>query len=170
MEPNGPARPWRKRLSALWLMTVCALLLFVAPAVPQEFKIGTLVIERPWTRATPGGAKVAGGYLTIRNTGKEPDRLIGGSLPQAGRFEIHESRLEGDVARMRHLPNGLEIKPGQTVTLAPGGYHVMFMGLKQPIKQGDKIKGQLVFEKAGTLDVEYAVEGVGAKGGGHGGH
>jgi copper(I)-binding protein len=88
--------------------------------------------------------------------------------------------------RMRPLPNGLEIKPHQAVKLAPGGYHLMFMGLKQPLKQGEKIKGQLVFEKAGTVDVEYVVQAIGAQssgqqgghgadhgaghGGGHGGH
>jgi copper(I)-binding protein len=165
-----PVRPWHKHSGAWSLIAAGAqlALLFFGPAAAQEFKIGAVVVERPWTRATPGGAKVAGGYLTVRNTGNEPDRLIGGSLAQAGRFEIHESRLEGDVARMRHLPGGLEIKPGQSVTLAPGGYHVMFMGLKAPLKQGDKIKGQLIFQKAGTVEVEYAVEGVGAKSSGHG--
>ena len=163
-------RSWRKRSGAGLLIAAGAqlALLLLGPAAAQEFKIGSIVVERPWTRATPGGAKVAGGYLTIRNTGKEPDRLIGGTLAQAGRFEIHESRLEGDVARMRHLPNGLEIKPGQSVTLAPGGHHVMFMGLKAPLKQGERIKGQLTFENAGTVEVEYAVEGIGAKGGGRG--
>ena len=163
-------RPWRKRSGAWSLIAAGAqlALLCFGPADAQEFKIGALVVERPWTRATPGGAKVAGGYLTVRNTGTEPDRLIGGSLAQAGRFEIHESRLEGDVARMRHLPGGLEIKPGQSVTLAPGGYHVMFMGLKAPLKQGDKVKGQLIFQKAGTVEVEYVVEGIGTKSSGHG--
>jgi copper(I)-binding protein len=79
-------------------------------------------------------------------------------------------RMEGDVMRMRPLQQGLEIKPGQTVTLAPGGYHVMFVGLKAPLKQGERIVGQLVFEKAGTVNVEYVVESIGAKssGGGHG--
>jgi copper(I)-binding protein len=129
----------------------------------QEFRAGTLVIDRPWTRATPGGAKVAGGFMTITNKGTEPDRLIGGSLPRAGRFEVHETRMEGNVMRMRPLPKGLEIAPGQTVTLAPGGYHVMFMELKQPLKQGERLRGQLVFERAGTVEVEYTVESPGAK-------
>jgi copper(I)-binding protein len=156
----------------------CLAALAITAANAHEYNAGPLVIDHPWTRATPGGAKVAGGYMTITNKGAQPDRLIGGSLPQAGRFEIHESRTEGGVARMRPLPRGLEIKPGQSVTLAPGGYHVMFTGLKAPLKQGDKIKGQLIFEKAGTVEVEYAVEGigaksgegVGAKSGGQGGH
>jgi copper(I)-binding protein len=131
----------------------------------HEFKAGSLVIDHPWTRATPGGSKIASGYMTITNKGTMPDRLIGGSLAHASRFELHETKMEGDMARMRPLPKGLEIKPGQTVRLAPGGYHVMFTGLKQPFKQGEMLKGQLVFEKAGAIEVFYAVEGIGSKGG-----
>jgi copper(I)-binding protein len=134
----------------------------------HEFKVGSLVVDHPWTRATPGGAKVAGGYMIITNNGTQADRLIGGTLPQAGRFELHEMRMEGDVMKMRPLPKGLEIKPGQTVKLEPGGHHVMFTGLKAPLKQGEKIKGRLTFEKAGTVEVEYIVEAMGS--GGHGGH
>ena len=162
-----PVRPWRNRFGA-WALAVFVLS-SATGASAQEFKIGALVVEQPWTRATPGGAKVAAGYLTIRNTGKETDRLLGGSLPQATRLEIHETRTEGNVARMRYLPEGLEIKPGQTVTFAPGSYHMMFVGMKQPLKQGETVKGQLRFEKAGTLDVVYKVEAMGARGG-HSGH
>lgn len=153
-------------------MLAATLIIAIAPPVEAaEVKAGTLVIDSPWTRATPGGAKVAGGYMTISNTGATPDRLIGGSFPRAARFEVHEMQMEGSVMRMRPLPNGLEIKPHQAVKLAPGGYHLMFMGLKQPLKQGEKIKGQLVFEKAGTVDVEYVVEAIGAQSGGQqGGH
>src|SRR5262252_10268035 len=95
-------------------------------AVAQQFKVNSIVIEQPWIRATPGGAKVAGGYMTITNTGSEPDRLIGGVLPQAGRFEMHEMKMNGNVMQMREVREGLEIKPGQKVELNPGGYHVMF--------------------------------------------
>ncbi|WP_245431169.1 copper chaperone PCu(A)C [Rhodoplanes roseus] len=133
-----------------------------APAVGQEFTVGSLKIERPWSRATPGGAKVAGGYLTITNTGTEPDRLVGGTLPQAGRFEVHEMKTENGVMTMRPLNQGLEIKPGATVTLAPGGYHVMFMDLKQPLKEGETLAGELRFEKAGTVAVRYSVQAIGA--------
>ena len=81
-------------------------------AAAQSFKIGTLVIEAPWARATPGGAQVGGGYMKITNTGKEADRLIGGSLPIAGEVEVHEMAMAGDVMKMRRLADGLEIKPG----------------------------------------------------------
>src|SRR5262252_3824799 len=89
-------------------------------AAAQQFKVNSIVIERPWIRATPAGAKVAGGYMTITNTGSEPDRLIGGVLPQAGRFEMHEMKMNGNVMQMREV-EGLEIKPGQKIELSPSG-------------------------------------------------
>jgi copper(I)-binding protein len=134
----------------------------VLQASAQEFKAGSLVISQPWSRATAGGAKVGAGYMTITNIGTEPDRLIGGSLPQAGKFEVHEMRMENNVMTMRPLHGGLEIKPGQTVKLAPGGYHVMFMRLKEPLKQGEVLKGELVFEKAGKVPIEYKVGTIAA--------
>ena len=167
------------RLFAISASVLAAFAVAVVPSARAvEFKAGNLVIDSPWIRATPGGAKVAGGYMTISNQGAAPDRLIGGSFPRASRFEVHEMRMDGNMMRMRPLPKGLEIKPKQAVKLAPGGYHLMFMGLKQPLKQGEKIKGQLVFEKAGTVDIEYVVEAIGAQssgqagghGGGHSGH
>lgn len=133
-------------------------------AAPQNFKIGALTIEAPWIRATPDGAKVAGGYMRIVNHGKQADRLIGGSLPVAGRFEVHEMAVENGVMRMRQLERGLEIAPGVTIELKPGGYHVMLMDLKQGLKEGETIKGTLVFEKAGKIEIEYR---VGPIGGGH---
>jgi hypothetical protein len=139
----------------------------------KVYKAGSLTIEAPWARATPGGAKVAGGFMKITNTGKEPDRLIGGSVPFAGRFEVHEMAVNNGVMTMRELSKGLEIKPGQTVELKPGGYHVMFMDLKQGLKEGETIKGTLVFEKAGKVEVEYKVGPIGGgapMGGGHSHH
>ncbi len=137
------------------------------PASPT-YSIGALVIEAPWARATPGGAKVAGGYVKITNTGKEPDRLIGGSLPIAAEVEVHEMAMSNNVMRMRRLADGLEIKPGQTVELKPGGYHLMFMGLSSGLKAGQPVKGTLVFQKAGAVEVEYRVAPIGAQsGGGH---
>ena len=133
-----------------------------APAATST-KLGSLVIEAPWTRATPAGAKVAGGYVTITNTGKEPDRLVGGSFPLAGRFEVHEMAVTNGVMTMRELGQGLEIAPGQKVELKPGGLHVMFMDLKTQVKEGQPIKGTLVFEKAGTVEVEYRVAPIGAR-------
>jgi copper(I)-binding protein len=142
-------------LAALAFLTVTV----SAPA--HEFKAGSIHIDHPWSRATPKGAKVAGGYMKIVNKGAEPDRLVGGSSPIAGRFEIHEMRIDKGVMQMRPLPKGIEIKPGETVELKPGSFHIMFMELKQPLEAGKPVRGTLTFEKAGSVDVEYAVEKVG---------
>jgi periplasmic copper chaperone A len=157
------------RLSAALGAVLAAVILSVSPLSAHDYRIGDLRIDHPWTRATPGGAKVAGGFMAITNTGNQPDRLIGGSAVPAGIFEVHEMRMEGNVMRMRALEKGLEIKPGQTVELKPGGYHVMFIDLKSPLKEGASFKGTLIFEKAGTIEVEYKIEARGASGG-HGGH
>ncbi len=132
-----------------------------ASAAPAPVKVGSLTLEQPWSRATPGGAKVGGGYLRITNTGTAPDRLTGGSFPLASRVEVHEMRLDGDVMRMKPVEGGLEIKPGATVELKPGGLHLMFVDLKEPLKEGQIVKGTLTFEKAGPVEVEYTVRGLG---------
>ena len=143
-----------------------ALAALVATAVhAQEYRLGSINIEVPWTRATPTGAKVAGGFMKITNTGKEPDRLIGGSALVAGKFEVHEMAMIDNVMKMRELEKGLEIKPGQSIELRPGSFHVMFMDLKGTLKEGDKVKGTLRFEKAGTIEVEYVVRGMGSQSG-----
>jgi copper(I)-binding protein len=141
---------------------LAAILAFgVSAASAHEYKAGSIEIKHPWSRATPKGSEVAGGYMKLINTGTEPDRLIGGSTAGAGKFEIHEMGMDNGVMKMRMLPKGVEIKPGQTVEFKPGSYHLMFVGLKQPFEKGKRVKGTLQFEKAGTVDVEYVVEAVG---------
>lgn len=135
-----------------------------APTAAKPVKLGDLTIETPWTRATAPGAKVAGGYLRITNAGKTPDRLIGGTFPLAGIVEVHEMALDAGVMKMRALERGLEIAPGATVELKPGGYHMMFIELKDGIRQGGTVSGTLRFEKAGEVMVEYRVESIGARG------
>jgi uncharacterized protein YcnI len=130
-------------------------------AEPAALKAGALTIEQPWTRATPGGAKVGGGYVRITNTGQTPDRLIGGSFTGAGWVEVHDMSMDGDVMRMKPVGDGLEIKPGSTVELKPGGTHIMFMDLKDKLTEGQTVGGTLVFEKAGTVAVEYTVGPIG---------
>jgi copper(I)-binding protein len=156
-----------------------ALLVFIlaaGPVLAHSYEVGPLKIGHPWSRATPNGAKVAGGYLTITNTGSEPDRLVGGSFERAGRFEVHEMKVTDGVMTMRPVEGGLAIGAGETVTLAPGGLHLMFQDLKAGLAEKEKVKGTLVFEKAGTVEVEYAVAGMGSKDGtgkpadGHGAH
>jgi len=145
----------------------CPALLFAlvslaaSPAEAETYTTGSIEVSNPWMRATPRGADVAGAYMTVVNNGTEPDRLIGGSTANAGKFEIHESAMEGGVMKMRPLPKGIEIKPGETVELKPGSYHLMFVGLKAPFEKGKRVKGTLQFEKAGTVEVEYAIEAAG---------
>ena len=146
------------------LACVAALVaLLDAPARAQEVKAGDLVITQAWSRATPGGAKIAGGYLAIENKGTVPDRLVGGSGDVAARIEIHEMAMTNGVMTMRPLDKGLAIEPGKTVKLAPGGYHLMMMDLKNPLKQGDKVPVTLEFEKAGKVTLSFDVQGVGAQ-------
>ncbi|NJL09103.1 MAG: copper chaperone PCu(A)C [Methylacidiphilales bacterium] len=112
---------------------------------------------------TPPAAKVGGGYLRITNAGGTPDRLIGFSTPVAGRGEIHEMAVVDGVMRMRELEYGIAIEPGQTVELKPGGLHVMFMDLKEPLKEGESVTATLRFEKAGTIEVPFQVRSIGAR-------
>jgi copper(I)-binding protein len=140
--------------------------LAVLPAQAADFTAGNLKISSPWARATPKGASVGGGYMTITNTGTAVDHLVGGSTDIARGFEVHEMKMEGGVMKMRPVAGGIEIKPGQSVTLDPSGYHVMFVGLKDQLKQGDHFKATLQFDKAGKVDVDFAIEGIGAKTGG----
>src|SRR5476649_69158 len=123
----------------------------VVPARAEEVKAGDLVITQAWSRATPGGAKIGGGYLTIENKGSAPDRLIGGSADIAGNIQVHEMAMNNGVMTMRPLDHGLSIEPGKTVKLAPGGYHLMMFDLKSPLKQGDQVPVTLEFEKAGKV-------------------
>ena len=142
-----------------------------APAHAQEVKAGDLVITQPWSRATPGGAKIAGGFLTIENKGAVPDRLVSGAGDIAGKIEIHEMAMNNGVMTMRPLDKGLVIEPGKTVKLAPGGYHLMLLDLKRPLKQGEQVPVTLEFEKAGKVKLSLDVQGVGATapGGGNAG-
>ena len=137
--------------------------LLVAPVRAEEVKAGDLVITQAWSRATPGGAKIGGGYLTIENKGSAPDRLIGGSADAADKVQVHEMAMNNGVMTMRPLEKGLAIDPGKTVKLAPGGYHLMLFDLKSPLKQGDKLPVTLEFEKAGKVKLTFDVQGVGAQ-------
>ena len=145
-----------------------ALSVALALAVPalsvaaHEYKLGSLDIIEPWARATPPTAQTGGGFLVIANKSTSPDRLIAAKSPVADKVKIHEMKMDGNVMRMREFDMGLEIPPGATVQLKPGGFHIMFMGLKAPFAKDAKIPVTLVFEKAGSIDVEMVVEAMGA--------
>ena len=135
-------------------------------------RAGDLSIAKAWTRQSPPGATVGGGYLSITNTGTEPDRLVGVAAPFAPRVEIHEMAVADGVMRMSELEDGLLIPPGRTVDLAPGGYHIMFMDVTAPPAEGDTVRIVLRFERAGEVTVAMPVAAVGAPampGAAHGG-
>ncbi|GKX34428.1 MAG: hypothetical protein MnENMB40S_20460 [Rhizobiaceae bacterium MnEN-MB40S] len=148
--------------------------LFAATAVATHaehamdvIKVGDLEIVQPYARATPPNAPVSGGYMVIRNSGAETDRLIGGSVGFADHVEVHEMKMEGDVMKMRALSDGLEIPAGGEVVLKPGGFHIMFMKMKEQLKPGETRTITLEFEKAGTVELELPVRDMK---GGHGSH
>ena len=138
----------------------------------QGFAAGDIAVTGAFTRATLPGAKAAGGFMTIVNAGAEGDRLVGASTKTAKTTEIHEMKMEGDMMKMRALSEGIDIPAGGTVELAPGGYHVMMMGLVQPLYEKACVEVILNFETAGELPVMLNVAAPDAKAapGGHEGH
>lgn len=151
---------------------ILSLAAFGGSAYAHEFKLGALDIGHPYSRATVPGAKVAAGYLSVKNTGSEPDRLVSVSSDIAGEAEIHDMSVDSaGVMTMRPVAGALEIPAGATIELAPKGMHVMFMNLKGQLREGEKFKGTLTFEKAGSVEVEFNVEarGSGDEHGNHGG-
>lgn len=124
----------------------------------HDFKAGGLELKHPWSAKAPPVAPVLGAYLVIVNTGAEADRLVGGSTPVAERLELHESTLVDGVARMRPAKEGIEIQAGETVSLKPGGAHIMLVNPTQRPGEGEKFKATLQFEKAGPVEVEFVVQ------------
>ncbi len=117
-----------------------------------------LRVEGGWVRATPPGAPAGAAYFSVANTGKTPDRLLGGSAPGVKRVEVHEMSVAGGIMRMRPLGEGLPIPAGALVALKPGGYHIMLIGLDSPLKAGDTLPLTLNFEKAGQVVVNLPIK------------
>jgi len=134
----------------------------IAAGEQKAAQSGAIRIEQVWSRATPNGAGVGAGYLRVTNTGSTPDRLLGGSTDVAARIEPHDMKMEDGVMKMRALADGIEIAPGATLELKPGGMHLMILGLKQPLKAGESFPATLRFEKAGSTPVTFNVLGMGA--------
>jgi copper(I)-binding protein len=139
-----------------------SLVLIAGIANAKDYKAGALEVDNPWSRAIPKGATVAAGYMTIKNTGTAPDRLVSVSTPIAGKITIHETTMKNGVMKMRQVTGGLEIEPGATVELKPSSFHLMIMNVKQPIEKGKPFAATLTFEKAGTVEIEFSVESIGA--------
>lgn len=149
-------------MNKLLPVVLLAVSLVATAAFAHDYKIGSIEVGHPWSRATPSTAPSAGGFLTLANKGGTPDRLIAIQSPAAKQVELHEMKMDGNVMRMRELENGVALAPGQTVELKPGGSHVMFIGLKTPFVKDQRVPATLVFEKAGKVDVEFIVEALGA--------
>lgn len=145
-------------------LSMIAALAFASPSLAHDFKIADLKIGHPYARAMLPGAKVGGGYLTINNTGATDDRLVSIASPSAGTVQLHEMKVDDGVMTMREIKGGIVIPKGETLALKPGGYHLMFVNVKQPFKEGENVKATLTFEKAGPVEVEFA---IGAANGAH---
>jgi copper(I)-binding protein len=136
-----------------------ALLLgLLAAALPAQAQIE---IESAWTRATAPGAKVAAGYMTIRNRAEARDRLLAASSPAAARVEMHVHLREGEIVRMREVP-GYDVPPNGSFELKPGGAHLMFVEIRRPFKEGERIPAMLGFARAGEVKIEFHVGRLGA--------
>ncbi|MCK7610878.1 copper chaperone PCu(A)C [Roseibium sediminicola] len=140
-----------------------ALTLVSLSALANDYTAGDLTISQAWTRATPPKAKAGGGFVAIRNSGTEDDRLVAASSDVAAKVELHEMTVTDGVMKMRHLEDGISVPAGETVALKPGGLHIMFMGLNQSFEEGNTVPVVLTFEKAGDVAVELPVAKMGAK-------
>ena len=142
-------------------VALLAVTVMIGTAAAEDYQVKLLRVSNPFTRATPPGAVVAGAFMSIQNQGKEADRLVSASSPVAGVVEIHEMTMDGGLMKMRAV-NGIDLKPGATVELRPGGYHIMLEDLKRPLKDGEQIPLTLTFEKGGVLEVKVNVGAMGA--------
>jgi len=156
------AFPARRRLLASLSTLILASILGALSTVAQahSFQAGDIKIGHPWARPTTAGQSAGGGYLKLTNLAKEAgkgDRLVGANAEFAERVELHTMSMDGDVMRMRQV-DAIDIPAGQTVELRPGGLHMMFVGLKQPLAKDGRLPLKLRFEKAGEVTVEVKVE------------
>jgi hypothetical protein len=133
-----------------------------SPACAADYDVGSIHISQPWARATPKGASSAAAYMTLTNNGKTPDRVSCVSSDASAECQIHSMTMDNGVMVMRPVEGGLEIKPGETVTLKPGSFHMMLLNLKHPLEQGNSLQATLKFDSAGTVQVAYPIAGIGA--------
>ena len=149
-----------KRASYL-IVVVLLGLLFNSPANAQASHSKSIIVEQPWARATPKGAKTGAAYLKLINNGSSEDRLLSAATPVADKVQFHSASEENGVSRMREM-DAIKIAPGTMVTFRPGSMHIMMAGLKQPLKEGQTFPMTLTFEKAGKIDLMVPIAKVGA--------
>lgn len=151
-----------KHLFAVGAAALLSAQLASLPARAADFNVGSIRISQPWSRATPKGASAGAAYMTITNNGSAPDRVNCVSSDASAECQIHTMTMDNGVMKMRPVEGGLEVLPGQTVTLKPGGLHMMLLNLKHPLDPGSTVRATLKFDHAGTVDVEYPVAAIGA--------
>jgi periplasmic copper chaperone A len=143
----------------LLLALAASVALFAAQAVQaRDYKQGGLTISHPWARPTAEGVSLGAAYFSIANSGAEADTLVSAASPASEKTELHETSEENGVMKMRAVAGGIEIKPGATQELKPGGYHVMLIGLTKRLQEGEMVPLTLTFAKAGAIGVEAKVE------------
>lgn len=148
------------RLAALALFGIACL----GTAAAEPVRVGDIAVDGAWSRATPPGARVGVGYLTILNEGTEADRLVSARSPRVPAVEIHSMSVAEGVMDMRPVDDGLDIPSGGRLELAPSGYHLMLSGLETPLAEGERVPVTLVLERAGDIEIELPVGSLGARG------
>jgi copper(I)-binding protein len=151
------------RIVCLFAIAVLMVATSTAGVLAGDAKVGDITVEGPWARASAGPAMAGAAYMTLNNAGANDDRLVAASTTVSNKAELHTHIREGDIMRMRPV-DAIDVPAGDVATLAPGGYHVMLIGLHQPLKEGETFPLTLTFEKAGEVTVEVTVMGAGAMG------
>ena len=148
----------------LFLSAIAVSVTMITPmAYAAEITASALVVEQAWARATTPSTKTGATYLTVRNTGSEPDSILSMETPVAGQALAHQTRLEGDVSRMSEA-GPLSVPLGGALEMKPGGTHIMLMDLKGGLKLGQQFPLTITFEKAGKVEVPVKVGKPGAMG------
>ena len=151
------------RIPSLFILFFGAVALNMS-AYAHEYTVGALKIAHPFARASVAGQTTGGAYLSVENTGKDADKLLSMTSSAAKTVEIHSMTMDGNMMKMRQVDALTTINPAATINMTPGnGYHIMLIGLAQPLKAGDKFPITLIFEKAGKIEVMVNVEGISAK-------
>ena len=150
-------------MRSLFKLAVFAALIAGAPAaLAQGNETSRIAVEQPWARATPAGAQTGVVYMTLNNKTNDADRLVAVSSDVAALVQVHEMAVVDGVMQMRQLADGLPIPAGASVTLKPGSFHVMLIGLKRPLMPGETFPLTLTFAKAGNISVAIPVQAMGA--------
>ncbi|GGZ07036.1 copper chaperone PCu(A)C [Novosphingobium colocasiae] len=161
------------RLPPKALVPALALSAMASAALAHGYRTGNLTIQHPWSRETAPGQAVGGGFMTITNKGASEDRLVSGTSPVAAEVQLHTMTMDGVVMRMRQVEGGIAVPARGALELKPGSYHIMLMGLKRQLRQGDRFPVTLRFQRAGNVTVQFAVQPVTSTGpmeSGHAGH